>query len=165
MPLKSDPLIEIVNIFHADGQDTIRFYEAGFHPEFCEVNGERRIFADYVRERGREACDLPLVGDFAGARINASLKHVGDEGVSLYAPVFPGVDYAFAAPVGDYAAAFREALTAQPLDGAAWSCNCILNFLFGKLDGVAIGGIAGPVTFGEIAYQLLNQTMVIVRSN
>ncbi|HXZ96426.1 MAG TPA: hypothetical protein VEG37_05180 [Burkholderiales bacterium] len=37
--------------------------------------------------------------------------------------------------------------------------NCALNFLYGKLEG-AQAGLPGPCTFGEIAYQLLNQTMV-----
>jgi hypothetical protein len=83
--------------------------------------------------------------------------------VSLYAPVFPGVDYRLARPVPDYAAAFRARLAGYDASGAAFSCNCILNFLFGELEGKAIGGIEGPVTFGEIAYQLLNQTMVVVR--
>ncbi|WP_091147720.1 hypothetical protein [Novosphingobium sp. CF614] len=161
----ADALIEIVNIFAPEGEDVIRFDETGFTPRWCTVNGERRRFADYVMARGRQAGDLPLVGDFAGAHVNASLKSIDAAAgtVELYAPVFPGVDYAFAAPVGDYAGSFREALSTRSFDGAAWSCNCILNFLFGKLEGVAIGGLAGPVTFGEIAYQLLNQTMVVVR--
>jgi hypothetical protein len=65
--------------------------------------------------------------------------------------------------VPDYAAAFRARLADYDASGAAFSCNCILNFLFGELEGKAIGGVEGPVTFGEIAYQLLNQTMVVVR--
>ncbi len=40
-----------------------------------------------------------------------------------------------------------------------FACNCVLNFLYGKLEG-AQAGLPGPFTFGEIAYQLLNQTMV-----
>jgi hypothetical protein len=93
------------------------------------------------------------------------LQNVGDAGgkVALYAPVFPGVDYKFAKPVGDYAAAFRQRLSGVDSNGVAMSCNCILNFLFGELEGKAIGGVEGPITFGEIAYQLLNQTMVMVR--
>lgn len=167
LPDTVNPIIEIVNIFEADGGDVIHFEETGFAPEWCVVNGERKRFSDYVAERGREGGDLPLVGDFGGARVNASIKHVDAEAgtVELYAPVFPGVDYSFAAPVDDYAGDFRKALAAHPLDGAIWSCNCILNFLFGKLEGVAIGGVAGPVTFGEIAYQLLNQTMVVIRKD
>ena len=46
---------------------------------------------------------------------------------------------------------------------AVMACICILNCLFGELEGKAIGGVAGPATFGEIAYQLLNQTMVVVK--
>lgn len=162
-----NPIIEIVNIFRADGGDLIRFEETGFAPEWCLVNGVRQRFADYVLARGREGCDLPLVGDFGGARVNASLREVDvDAGtVRLFAPVFPGVDYSFAAPVEDYAADFRQALATHPTQGTVWSCNCILNFMFGKLEGVAIGGAAGPVTFGEIAYQLLNQTMVVIRKD
>ena len=44
-----------------------------------------------------------------------------------------------------------------------FSCNCILNFLFGGLEGQKIGELYGPVTFGEIGYQLLNQTLVVLR--
>jgi hypothetical protein len=73
------------------------------------------------------------------------------------------VDYHVAKPVDDYAAAFRAALAGRELDRAVMSCNCILNFLFGELEGKAIGGVQGPVTFGEIAYQLLNQTLVVLR--
>jgi hypothetical protein len=83
--------------------------------------------------------------------------------VALYAPVFPGVDYRFAGPIGDYAAAFRAELARRDTTGAVMACNCILNFVFGELEGKAIGGVQGPITFGEIAYQLLNQTLVMVR--
>jgi len=47
--------------------------------------------------------------------------------------------------------------------GVAFSCNCILNFLYGELAGRSISPLHGPVTFGEIAHQLLNQTMVVLR--
>jgi hypothetical protein len=45
-----------------------------------------------------------------------------------------------------------------------FSCNCILNFLYGELEGKSIGTFTGPVTFGEIAYQLVNQTLVYVKA-
>lgn len=157
--------IEIVNLFEPGEGDLLHFDHASFEVTDCQVNGETVNFASYVRQRGLEHGKLPLVGDYAGAHVNASLQSVGDAGgkVSLYAPVFPGVDYRFAKPVGDYAAAFREQLAKQDSTGAVMGCNCILNFLFGELEGKAIGGVAGPITFGEIAYQLLNQTMVVVR--
>lgn len=157
--------IEIVNLFEPGTGDLLQFEQTAFEVDQCLVNGQPTNFATYVREHGLENGQLPLVGDFAGAHVNASLQSVGEAGgkVVLYAPVFPGVDYHFAKPVGDYAAAFRARLADQSTDGLALSCNCILNFVFGELEGKAIGGMAGPITFGEIAYQLLNQTMVSVR--
>jgi hypothetical protein len=78
--------------------------------------------------------------------------------VSLYAPVFTGVKYRIAAPVPDYIGSFAKALPKGV--NPAFSCNCILNFLYSELEGKVTAGITGPVTFGEIAYQLLNQTLV-----
>lgn len=65
--------------------------------------------------------------------------------------------------VGNYAEAFRQRLTERDHSGAVWACNGILNVLFGELEGKAIGGVEGAITFGEIGYQLLNQTFVTVR--
>ncbi|MFA6122908.1 MAG: hypothetical protein WCS75_14585 [Sphingomonas sp.] len=159
--------IEIVNPFTPGDGDVLRFEETDFAPTHCIVGGQPTNFAAYLVEHGMDDGTLPLIGDFAGAPINVSIKSVDrqTQAVTLYAPVFPGVDYRFAAPLADYAATFREKLADHSFEGAMWSCNCILNFLYGALEGKAIGGIAGPVTFGEIAYQLLNQTMVLVRQN
>lgn len=155
--------VEIVNLFEPDTGDLLRFDAITSHPQHCTVNGEKADFAAYVRDHGLAPGRLPLVGDFAGAHLNVSIRSVEADSVTLYAPVFPGVDYRFAKPVGDYAASFRAALAAKPGENTLWSCNCILNFLFGELEGKAIGGVAGPITFGEIAYQLLNQTLVRIR--
>ena len=81
--------------------------------------------------------------------------------VDFYAPVFDDVEYRIAEPVPDYARSFAQSLPGDAL-GARWSCNCILNYLYGGLEGQRTGPITGPMTFGEIAYQLLNQTMVYV---
>ena len=55
-------------------------------------------------------------------------------------------------------AAFAEQLSGR--DAGSLSCNCILNFVYGGLEGKKTPGFTGPVTFGEIAYILLNQTLV-----
>ena len=164
LPVGKVPHLELVNLFEPDGLDSIRFTATGFAQSRAWVNGQERDFAAYVRERGFDCLAVPLVGDFAGARLNASLQAVDEEVVRLFAPVFPGVEYHFAKPVGDYAAAFAEKLRQLPLGRRLFSCNCILNYVFGDLEGKAIGGTAGPVTFGEIAYQLLNQTLIEVRA-
>jgi hypothetical protein len=157
--------VEIVNLFEPDAGDVLHFADTSFAVTHCEVNGERVALADYLRHHDLAHGKLPLVGDFAGAHINVSLQSVDEATgvVKLFAPVFPGVDYRFAKPVSDYAAAFRARLADVNAQGVLLGCNCILNFAFGELEGKAIGGVQGPVTFGEIAYQLLNQTMVMIR--
>lgn len=157
--------LEIVNPFEPGTGDVLRFKQTSFDIENCEVNGRPAIFAEYLNQHGLADGLLPLVGDYAGAHVNVSLQSVDKAAgkVKLYAPVFPGVDYRFAKPLKNYAETFRVRLAQADQRGAVWSCNCILNFLFGELEGKAIGGMGGPVTFGEIAYQLLNQTLVTVR--
>jgi hypothetical protein len=164
LPAHQAASVEIVNLFEPDATDVLRFDATSFSVRECRVNGERVSFADYLQQRGLAGGQLPLVGDFAGAHVNVSIQGVADDGtVNLYAPVFDGVDYRFARPIADFAAAFQQRLAGVAPQGVVLGCNCILNFLFGQLEGKAIGGVAGPVTFGEIAFQLLNQTMVMVR--
>ncbi|HRD96327.1 MAG TPA: hypothetical protein PLA97_08025 [Rubrivivax sp.] len=157
--------IEIVNIFEPDNTDVLRFTATSFEVGECLVNGEKVSLAAYVTHRGLSDGRLPLVGDFGGARINVSIQAVDTaaDKVTFYAPVFTGVDYHFAKPIADYASKFRQQLADYPTDGVQFSCNCILNFLFGGLEGQHIGELHGPVTFGEIGYQLLNQTLVVLR--
>ncbi len=45
------------------------------------------------------------------------------------------------------------------IGAVAFSCNCILDDLYSELAGKRTGIFTGPVTFGEIAYQLVNQTL------
>ncbi|MDR7307964.1 DUF6976 family protein [Rhodoferax saidenbachensis] len=165
LPADKMASLEIVNLFEPDDGDVLRFSETSFQVRECEVNGERVDLAQYLRSRGLDHGKLPLVGDFAGAHVNVSLQSIDDAKglVNLYAPVFPGVDYHLAKPVPDYAGAFRARLAEVDPAGVVLGCNCILNFLYGELEGKAIGGVQGPVTFGEIAYQLLNQTLVMIR--
>ena len=38
----------------------------------------------------------------------------------------------------------------------------MLNYVYGELENKHTGSLTGPMTFGEIAFQLLNQTLVYV---
>ena len=165
LPPEKLATVEIVNLFEPGDGDLLHFDETSFQVREATVNGQKVNFAQYLRDKGLDGGALPLVGDFSGAHINVSLQGINAEDgtVQLYAPVFPGVDYRFAKPVGDYAAAFRDRLASVDPKGLVMGCNCILNFLYGNLEGKAIGGVQGPATFGEIAYQLLNQTLVTIR--
>lgn len=155
--------LSIINIFEPNREDVIRFPERGHTATDCLVNGEPRRLADHLRAHGDAAGILPLVGDFAGAHLNVSIQSIADDGkVTFYAPVFPDTDYHLARPVGDYREAFAERLRAETDAGTEpiFTCNCILNYIHGKFEGRSLGDLRGPVTFGEIAYQLLNQTLV-----
>ena len=152
--------LEIVNIFESGGGKMIRFEEAGFRVSKCLIDGKPENLAEYITSNGIPQ-EFPLVGDYNGSDINVSFLSVDAVAgtVDLYAPVFPGVDYHFAKPVEDYAGAFDKAIATEA-DKPVFACNCILNYLYGKLEGKTTGRITGPVTFGEIAHLLLNQTMV-----
>jgi hypothetical protein len=152
--------LEIVNIFESGDGPLIQFEQEGFHVTTCLIDGKPANLADYLCEKEIKT-EFPLVGDYSGSSVNVSVQFVDPVAhtVDLYAPVFRGVGYRFAKPVADYSAAFTAAIAAEDKH-PDFACNCILNFLYGGLEGKKTGSITGPITFGEIAHQLLNQTMV-----
>jgi hypothetical protein len=158
-------MIDIVNIFEPDRKDVVRFPKTGFKANECSVNGEKTTLVEFLKARGNLDGKLPLVGDFAGTFGNAAIQGINESTgeVGFYAPVFPDVEYWIAKPVGDYASAFRERLSELESQPVLFSCNCAVNYLYGELEGKRLGTIEGPVTFGEIGYQLLSQTLVALR--
>lgn len=161
LPSNAMAVIHILNLFKQDsGADVLTFPETGFSTKTCLVNGKEVAFADYIAEKKMNFA-LPLVADYNGAQINTSFQAVDDatREVHFYAPVFSGIEYRQAAPVGDYVHEF-EALARGKHEYTQFSCNCILNYLYGELQGRKTGDLNGPMTFGEVAYQLLNQTLV-----
>lgn len=156
--------IGIINIFEQGDGDTITFPADGFSARDAYINGQKRNFGEYLFANKLDK-RLPLVADYHGALLNTSFKE-GDElqqEVEFYAPVFAGLRYKHARPVKDYISEFTSKLPEGIGHQIIFSCNCILNFLYSDLEGKKIAGITGPATFGEIAYQLLNQTMVYLR--
>jgi hypothetical protein len=156
--------IGIINIFEQGDGDTLEFPDDGFRVEEALVNGKKKNFGHHIFANGFDK-RLPLVADYHGLLINTSFCE-GEEmepEVEFYGPVFSGLQYKHARPVEDYVSRF----VAQLPDGIGhqilFSCNCILNYLYSELHGKKIAGITGPTTFGEIAYLLLNQTMVYLR--
>lgn len=151
--------IDIVNLFRQGEGERIEFRETGFSTGECLIEGSPANLAEYLRDC-RIDTRLPLVADCCGAQVNVSIKGVAADSsaVEFYAPVFPGQIYKVAAPVGDYVTAFQAALRTS--GAPAFSCNCILNYLYSELEGKRTADMVGPMTFGEIGYQLLNQTLV-----
>jgi len=147
----------IINLFQQGNGDVLVFPKVGFHIEECLVNGEPRNFAEYLVEKSVDT-RLPLVDGFSGSNVSFQFVDAESGRVDLYAPVFPGMEYRIAEPISDYLGLFHSALPKGLR--TVFSCNCILNFLYSDLEGKITEGMSGPVTFGEIAYQLMNQTLV-----
>ncbi len=152
--------VGIVNIFEPDSKSpVIEFPEDSFSATQCFVNRKEVSLAAYIAENGVDT-KLPLIGEYGGVGVNVSFKQMEGDVVHFYAPVFKGIKYRLAAPMKDYAKEFKRRLKELDGDGSVFSCNCILNFLYGELEGKKIQSFFGPITFGEIAYQLVNQTLV-----
>ena len=154
----------IVNIFEQGDGDVISFMNDGFSVTDAYVNGKRLNFAEYVIKNKIDT-RLPLVADYFGALINISFQNIDKvaKKVDLYAPVFKGIQYKLASPINDYVKSFTSQIKGIEADSIIFSCNCILNYLYCNLEGKKTAEVTGPITFGEIAYQLLNQTMTYLK--
>lgn len=152
--------VNIINLFKQGTGDTLTFPKTGFQADTCFVNGKETNLADYL-EKNKFDTQFPLVANYNGAMINVSFQSVdkANKKVSFFAPVFVGVEYKMPVPVGDYEKEFDAEIKKHNV-APVFTCNCILNFLYAHLEGKKTGEVVGPITFGEIAYILLNQTMV-----
>lgn len=160
LPKGKTAMINMVNIFKDDKNDPIiRFNDNSLDVVNCTVDGKEVNFAEYIEKNGVDT-KMPIVADHNGSYINTSIKSVENGAVSFYASVFRNMDYRFATHVGDYATEFKKKIDEAKAHNPVFSFNCILNYLYGNLNGQKIPPYTGPVTFGEVAYQLINQTLV-----
>ena len=156
--------IGIINLFEQGDGDTLTFPSDGFAANDVMVNGAPQNYAAYLKAHNLDA-RLPIVADYYGALVSISFQCINEAEnmVHFYAPVFSGIEYKHARPVADYVAAFDAQagrVVGLDTDDVVFSCNCVLNYLFSNLENKNTGAFVGPVTFGEIAYQLMNQTLV-----
>jgi hypothetical protein len=161
LPKEKTPIIKIINLFEQkDNSDIIMFNETSFTVKDCLINGKKTNFSEYLTENNIDT-RLPLVSDYSGTMINVSFRENNtlEKQVMLYAPVFSGVKYKVAKPIHNYVEVFDKKLQKENVSPLI-SFNCIVNYLHGELEGKKTQGFIGPITLGEIAYQLLNQTLV-----
>lgn len=156
--------IGIINLFEQGDGDTLTFPSDGFAASDVMVNGAPQNYAAYLKAHNLDT-RLPIVADYYGALVSISFQCINEaeDMVHFYAPVFSSIEYKHARPVADYVAAFDAQagkVVGLDTDDVAFSCNCVLNYLFSNLENKRTGAFVGPVTFGEIAYQLMNQTLV-----
>jgi hypothetical protein len=162
LPKERTANIGIINIFTAnENSPVVEFTSNGCFIETCLIDGKEMRLSEYLSIKNIDT-KIPMVGAFYNAELNASFFSVDHEkGIVHFAtPVFPGIKYRFANPVADYPATFNKALKQFCNETAVFSCNCAYNYLYGELEGKHLDCFNGPATFGEIAYQHLNQTLV-----
>jgi hypothetical protein len=160
LPEDKTARVAIMNIFSPDKESPIiTFPRDGFHVETCLINGKETVLADHITANGLDT-RLPLVGDYAGANVNISIKEIKDGTVDFYAPLFRGIEYRFAESIPNYADAFNAKIKELELANVKFACNCIINFTHGKLENKKLDGLYGPFTFGEVAWGVFNQTLV-----
>ena len=172
LPPRCFAQLHIANLFMpGDGPD-IKFLEPDlYNAKDCLIGGTRQNLAHYMAAQNLDR-RLPLVADHEGALLNLSiLRRDARAGcVSFLAPVSTSLTYRFAESVTDYPAEFLHATADIDLHQAAHSCICMLHYFFAGLDNapgprdtkkLRLPGppIVAPVTFGQIAYTILNQTL------
>jgi hypothetical protein len=152
--------IDIVNVYEQGEGDKITFLENSFSCYDCLINGEPTNLAAYYIKNNIDV-SLPLVANYSGASINVSIQQVDEvnKQVLFYAPVLTTEEYHVAKVVPNLYDTFGGMLPTETSE-IVCSCNCILNYLGLELEGKKLGDFRGPITFGEIAYVLVNQTMV-----
>jgi hypothetical protein len=160
LPANKMAHISVVNVFKADPSVAITFPYSGFEVGECFINGKPANLIHYLRENNIDT-HRPLIADYSGAAVTVAFPVpeliLEDKGI-FPAPVFEGVTYYFSLPVDDYVTEFHKQMPKVP-DNLGLSFYCLSNYLYSELEGKVIKGIYGPFTFGEIAYQVLNQTM------
>ncbi|MGD9560463.1 MAG: hypothetical protein AB7V55_07650 [Oscillospiraceae bacterium] len=163
LPEDKTVALNIINIFSPDEDGPLlQFPDEGFSVRTALVDGKEVVFADYIAQNNIDT-QLPIIGDYSGAGINVSIKEIEGDVVKLYAPVFTDIEYRMAKRIDNYAQAFHARIEEIKDANAVFACNCILNFLYGELEGKDLGAFYGPITFGEVAFQLVNQTLVYVQ--
>ncbi len=159
LPKNKIARLEIINLYEQGDGDTIKFLEDGFSSERCIINGKEQTLYEYITSNGKDD-KLPLVANYSGAKINVSMI-LDDENknVILYAPVFSDTEYKIAKTGSiNYEKEFVKAMKNIDESKIAFNCNCLMNYFTFDLEGKKLENVSTPISFGEIAYHLVNQT-------
>lgn len=162
LPEGFSAIAHTVNLFELGDGPELTFHETSDTIGPCLIDGRPGNLAEFIQLQGGGQ-SLPLVANYCGAMVNVSIQAVDEQAgtVMLYAPVFAGVSYRFAKPIADYPGEFIGAVP-EYSGKLVFGCNCILNYIHSQLEGKKIADLTGPITFGEVAYQLMNQTAVFL---
>ncbi|EJF52622.1 hypothetical protein SapgrDRAFT_0890 [Saprospira grandis DSM 2844] len=150
--------IEIYNPYEQGQGDRIEFLENDFSAAEVLINGEKQNFAHYCRSNNIKG-QLPLLANYSGALVNIDIERIEENRVYFYGPVSTDQIYYWAKEIRYSPNAFLDKM---PHENAQTAFNCISIYFNFQLNGVKLANYGGPFTFGEIAYLLLNQTLVLL---
>jgi hypothetical protein len=154
--------VKMINIFEMGDGDRIEFPSDGFSSSQAFVNGRSVVFSEYLLGCGVEYT-RPLLCNVHGLNYNVTIRDVDKANslVSFYAPIFKNTEYRFARPLRDMRKSIERALpklTKVP----AFCCGCISLYELGHLENFKAGLFSGPISHGEIANILVNQTFTYI---
>ena len=155
LPITKYAEIHIFNPYEQGDGDVITFDRSGQITKDVYINGVKKNFAEYFHEKKYDGNYLPLVANYSGAMLNISCTAAGDQ-MQFSAPVFEHIEYRFAK--------INPQIAEPELDSdkILISFTCVHNFMQPEYCEKYLKKMNGAVVFGEIAYQLLNQTTVYV---
>jgi hypothetical protein len=147
--------LHIFNPYKQGKGDEISFENNSVVITDALINGKKRNFAEYLREVGFDA-KLPFVANYSGEMINVVCCGMTEKEIYLSAPVFKSINYKIAE--------IDDQINEPSLlsDKILLSITCIGNFIQPDICAQYLCKMNGPVVYGEVAYQQLNQTTVYI---
>lgn len=155
--------VEIINPNSIDDNSPVfTFPVTSFEQSDCKIDGIDGNIADYLISIGHPTMGIPLISSTNGTLINRDIQLIDKENrkVNFFSPVYSDEKYKLAKKSEDFTSLFKNKLQIDKNE-AVYSCLCLSFYLLGNLENKSIN-INGAFTFGEIAYQLLNQTAVFL---
>lgn len=163
MPNNLTARTEIINLDTID-YDTAKlvFPKTSFVQSDCLIDGKPGNIAEYFENvvKPKLGGSTQLITSQNGALINRDVKIVDiKEGkVTFFSPAYAGDEYYLVKNGNDYLKMFNDNLNSKTSEVAA-CLSCVSYYFSGKFEGRNICK-NGIYAFGEIAYQLLNKTIV-----
>lgn len=143
-----------------DATPSLLFPKTGFAQNDCLIDGKPGNIASYLEAvKGKIGHYPQLITSQNGALVNRDVKSVNVETgeAVFFSPAYEGDVYYIVKPNNDYLATFNRRLGRKTDVIACMSCTSY--FLQGDFEYRHVD-FNGVYTFGEIAYQLLNKTIV-----
>ncbi|GHV10801.1 hypothetical protein AGMMS49938_00420 [Fibrobacterales bacterium] len=125
------------------------------------VDGKKVNLPKYILEN-KVDFRFPIQANYSGTLINVSLPpEIQGEEMLLHQAVFSDMDYRFTEVAPEFKDS-QKSCANNVIDPKKFiaGCSCILNHLSFNTNGGALCGIDGPLTFGEICYQIVGNTSV-----